>query len=95
MNRKKKIFFLNEIQKIEFFYQFFQFFRDFEKISEKAKKSIFWHFSQKLLKHFFSKNIVFCDAEVFSFLEKTIGRMHMVARAKFFYLSSSFDSTYF
>ena len=37
----------------------------------------------------------FCDEYVSAFLEKTIGHMNMVASAKNFYFSRSFDSTWF
>ena len=39
--------------------------------------------------------IFFCESDVLVLLEKTIGRMNMVASEKKFYCSSSIDSTCF
>ena len=50
------------------------------------KKLIFWIFFEKQ---------IFCDADVLAFFAKTICRMKMVASAKIFFVSSSFECCYF
>ena len=75
----QKKFFRKKIEKNRFF-RIFQKFQNFQKKSKIR---------------FFGGKKFFCETEVSLFLAKTMGRENMVASAKKFYFSSSFDSTCF